>query len=118
MPQPLLAPNAPPQSIKCCHLQNGLSEASPLSLLASQGRGALSIKVIKPTWERAGAESLRLGRAGTLLLEFANSKGEREYDWERKEVFGLSAVECGELLEAVEGGREKSFFHDPNKMGP
>jgi hypothetical protein len=29
--------------------------------------------------------------------------------------FALSALECAEMLEALEAGREKSFFHDPNK---
>jgi len=82
-----------------------------------KSRGAMSIKMIKPTWERVPTGSgLKIARDGTLLLEFANSRGEREYDWEEKEVFGLSATECADILEAVENGGEKSFFHDPNKM--
>lgn len=83
-----------------------------------KGRGAMSLKLIKPSWEKTAAGSgLRVGRNGTLLLEFAASKGEREYDWESKEMFGLSAVECGEILEAVSANREQSLFHDPGKMG-
>ena len=78
----------------------------------------MAVKVIKPTWERVATGSgLKIARDGTIFLEFANSRGEREYDWEGKAVFALSAVECGDVLEAVEAGGEKSFFHDPNKMG-
>jgi hypothetical protein len=78
----------------------------------------MTVKVIKPTWERTAAGSgLRIARDGTLLLEFAPARGEREYDWENKETFGLSAVECADVLEAAATGAEKSFFHDPNKGG-
>jgi hypothetical protein len=74
--------------------------------------------VIKPTWERTATGSgLKIARDGTVLLEFANARGERDYDWEGKEAFALSAVECGDVLEALEGGGDKQFFHDPNKMG-
>lgn len=78
----------------------------------------MGLKVIKPTWERVPTGSgLKIARDGTILLEFANARGERDYDWEGKETFALSATECGEVLAAVEAGIEKSFFHDPNKMG-
>jgi hypothetical protein len=82
-----------------------------------KGRGAMTIKLIKPTWERVPTGSgLKVARDGTLLLEFAASRGEREYDWDSKETFALNAVECGEVIEAVDGSAEKQFFHDPNKM--
>jgi hypothetical protein len=78
----------------------------------------MSLKVIKPTWERVATGSgIKMSRDGVLLLEFATSKGEREYDWEGKQNFALSATECAEVLEAVETGTAKNFFHDPNKMG-
>lgn len=78
----------------------------------------MSLKVIKPTWERVGTGSgLKIARDGTILLEFANARGERDYDWEGKETFALSATECGDVMAAVEAGAERSFFHDPNKMG-
>lgn len=83
-----------------------------------KGRGAMSLKIIKPTWERTpNGNGIRVAREGTMLLEFAQSKGERVYDWENKGTFAMSAVECGEILEACESGEERSFFHDPNKMG-
>jgi len=77
----------------------------------------MTVKVIKPTWERTSTGSgLKIARAGTLLLEFANSRGERDYDWENKQTFALSAVECAEVLELAEAGGKQEFFHDPNKF--
>ena len=41
-----------------------------------KGRGAMTVKVIKPTWERTTTgNGLKIARVGSLLLEFANSKG-------------------------------------------
>lgn len=83
-----------------------------------KGRGAMSLKVIKPTWERISTGSgIRVSREGTVLLEFAQGKGDRIYDWDSKGTFAMNAVECGEILEAAETSSELSFFHDPNKMG-
>ncbi|KAL6779537.1 hypothetical protein ACKKBG_A12675 [Auxenochlorella protothecoides x Auxenochlorella symbiontica] len=82
-----------------------------------KSKAAFSVKVIKPTWGRTGTGSgITVTRDGTLLFEFANARGERDYDWEKKENFALSAVECAGILESVEAGKEASFFHDPNKM--
>ena len=83
-----------------------------------KGRGAMSLKLIKPTWERISTGSgIRVSREGTVLLEFAQSKGERVYDWDNKGTFAMNAVECGDILEAIETSTERSFFHDPNRMG-
>lgn len=78
----------------------------------------MTLKLIRPTWVRSGSgNGISIQRDGTLLLEFATAKAEREYDWDRKETFALSAVECAEILEAAEAKGEVSFFHDPHKMG-
>ena len=83
-----------------------------------KGRGAMSLKVIKPTWERISTGSgIRVSREGTVLLEFAQGKGDRVYDWDGKGTFAMNAVECGDILDAAETSTERSFFHDPNKMG-
>ena len=52
------------------------------------------MKVIKPTWVKAGTgSSISVGREGTVLLEFANSQGEKNYDWENKGVSaGLASI--------------------------
>ena len=78
----------------------------------------MSLKLIKPTWERVSTGAgIRVSREGTMLLEFAQSRGERVFDWENKGTFAINAVECGDILEAIETNSERSFFHDPNKMG-
>ena len=77
----------------------------------------MSLKLIKPTWERVSSGSgITVARDGTVLLEFANVRGERDYDWESKESFALSAVECADIMLAIENGVDKQFFHDPNKF--
>ena len=109
----------------------------------------MSLKVIRPRWEpvssATGSTGMRPAPEGRILLEFAHSRGEREYDWASKEVgqalrcaaqscsrlrqccahpgvpapsqtFSLSATECAELLEAMERREQRSLFHDPNKM--
>ena len=82
-----------------------------------KGKGAMAVKVVKPTWERVpSSNALKIARRGTVLLEFANSTGEREYDWTNKEAFALNVVECADIMVAVESGQEKQFYHDPNKM--
>ena len=98
------------------------ADSGPVNIYTSftvyKGKGAVSLKLIKPTWEQtSNGGAIRVERAGTVLLEFAAASGERQYDWENKGVIGLSAVECGEVLEALEARREASFFHDPNKSG-
>ncbi|KAK2078294.1 hypothetical protein QBZ16_004163 [Prototheca wickerhamii] len=82
-----------------------------------KSKGVVSVKAIRPTWGKTGTGSgITVTRQGTLLLEFANARGERDYDWEKKENFALSVTECADILDSVEAGKDKSFFHDPNKM--
>ena len=77
----------------------------------------MSMKVLKPTWERIpSGTGLRVAREGVIFLEFANSRGERDYDWEGKQSFALSAVECAELMDLAASGVDKAFYHDANKM--
>lgn len=78
-----------------------------------KSKGAVSFKIIKPTWDRA-ASGIRLSREGTMLLEFATGSGDRSYAWGSKGTFGLSASEIGDFLAAVDANEEWSAFHDPN----
>eukprot|EP00887_Chlorella_sp_A99_P007722 scaffold20.g7722.t1 len=80
-----------------------------------KGKSAMSVKMIPPRWEKV-ASGLGVSQEGKLLLEFANARAEREYDWQSKESFSLSATECADLLEGLERGEGRSLFHDPNKM--
>ena len=59
-----------------------------------------------------------MDRDGAVLFEFALPKlgavkDSREYDWNKKSSFSLSATECGDILcmDTTEG---KEFLHDPN----
>lgn len=83
-------------------------------------QSALSMKVIRPRWEpvnsASGGNGMRPEREGTIFLEFANARGEREYDWAAKESFSLSATECAEILEGIERREARSMVHDPNMM--
>ena len=81
-----------------------------------KSKGAVSFKIIKPTWDRA-ASGIRLSREGTMLLEFATGSGDRSYAWGSKGTFGLSASEIGDFLAAVDANEEWSAFHDPNMGG-
>lgn len=81
-----------------------------------KSKGAVSFKIIKPTWERT-ASGIRLSREGTMLLEFATGSGDRSYAWGSKGTFGLSASEIGDMLAAADAGEEWSAFHDPNMGG-
>lgn len=56
------------------------------SFCCLQGKSAMSLKVIKPTWEQVGNGGLKVAREGTVLVEFAAAQGPRQYDWEKKEV--------------------------------
>lgn len=78
-----------------------------------KGKAAMSVKAIPATFS-TGPGPRTVTREGALLLEFAPSgEHQQEYDWTKKVLFSLDAVECGELLLV---GQDKSaeFFHDPN----
>lgn len=81
-----------------------------------KSKGAVSFKIIKPTWERT-AVGIRLKREGTMLLEFATGSGDRSYAWGSKGTFGLSASEIGDFLASADAHEEWSAFHDPNMGG-
>lgn len=64
-----------------------------------QGSAAMSLKVIKPTWQQIGS-GLAIEREGTVLLEFAKSTGPKSYAWEQKEV-GLGG--CASVRGGIKG---------------
>lgn len=69
-----------------------------------KSKGVVSVKAIRPTWGKTGTGSgITVTRQGTLLLEFANARGERDYDWEKKEVPAWSE----------KGGSEGARMHWP-----
>lgn len=70
-----------------------------LSPRLPQGSAAMSLKVIKPTWQQIGS-GLAIEREGTVLLEFAKSTGPKSYAWEQKEV-GLGG--CASVRGGIKG---------------
>lgn len=72
------------------HADSNASTQHPARALLLQGKGAVAVKVIKPTWVRVSSGSgISLAREGTVLLEFATAVGERTYDWNNKGVSGV-----------------------------
>lgn len=55
-----------------------------------------------------------LKRSGSVYLEFAQSNGERGYDWEKKQSFAMSPLEAASVLEEPMTNHE--MIHDP-RMG-
>ncbi|RAL47492.1 hypothetical protein DM860_011230 [Cuscuta australis] len=78
-----------------------------------KGKAALSASPIPPTFTKSNLGNLVVDRKGVILLTFSPAVGERKYDWEKKQMFALSATEVGALLSL---GPDESceFFHDPS----
>lgn len=78
-----------------------------------KGKAALSASPIPPTFTKSNLGNLVVDRKGVILLTFSPAVGERKYDWEKKQMFALSATEVGALLNL---GPDESceFFHDPS----
>lgn len=70
---------------RCSRSEKGLTSLPVIHAVAMQGKGAMGLKVIKPTWEQTGS-GLKIAREGTVLLEFANALEKQKYDWENKQV--------------------------------
>lgn len=86
-----------------------------------QGKAALTFRPIAPTLVRVGGQSngLTVQRAGTVMLEFAARDGPRaDFDWQNKQLFALSATECGEMLDAMDRAVDVRLVHDPNANTP
>lgn len=80
-----------------------------------KGRSAVQFKPIVASFKESAPGTYVLDRKGVLLLECANSVGNRQYDWQTKVSFALSVTEMAELFlvpDAIAAG--VSMFHDPN----
>ena len=78
-----------------------------------KGGAALSMLPISPTLNRLASGDYAVERNGVMLLEFANSTGERSYNWAQKKTFALSATEMGELIAQPGLGQQVQFYHEP-----
>uniref|UniRef100_A0A7C9CQ12 Single-stranded DNA-binding protein n=1 Tax=Opuntia streptacantha TaxID=393608 RepID=A0A7C9CQ12_OPUST len=77
-----------------------------------KGKAALSAQPVPPRFAKVNAGGIKVKRQGFIVLSFSPSLGERKYDWERKQVFALSATEVGSLISLGPNG-SCEFFHDP-----
>lgn len=78
-----------------------------------KGKSVARFTVIDPEVENDKVKT------GCVLLEVAPSVSERKYDWEKKQTFGLTPMECTTLAKnarnfAGDGFGSIAFFHDPD----
>ena len=73
----------------------------------------MSMLPISPTLNRLASGDYAVERNGVILLEFANSVGERSYNWAQKKTFALSPTEMGELIAQPAQGQQVQFYHEP-----
>ncbi|KAL3715063.1 hypothetical protein ACJRO7_006887 [Eucalyptus globulus] len=81
-----------------------------------KGKAALSLSPVLPTFSKleSGA-GLKVDRHGVMMLRFWPAMGERKYDWEKRQLFALSATETGSLISL--GSKDScEFFHDPSML--
>ena len=82
----------------------------------------LDLGSIPPSYKTAGADAIAVDRQGVLLLGFtpSNGDGQKGYAWQQKQLFSLSATECGEMmtLGAAAARPELAFHHDPGMGTP
>ncbi|XP_064938383.1 single-stranded DNA-binding protein WHY2, mitochondrial-like isoform X1 [Musa acuminata AAA Group] len=79
-----------------------------------KGKAALSMKPILPAIrELDQSRSSRVYRNGSVILTFWPAVGQRKYDWEKKQVFALSATEVGSLI-GLGPTESCEFLHDPS----
>ncbi|XP_024525979.1 single-stranded DNA-binding protein WHY2, mitochondrial isoform X1 [Selaginella moellendorffii] len=94
-----------------------VSETRPRRVFADhvfyKGKCALNMRLIKPTFKISDSGDAILSREGTVMLEFAPSISQRQYDWGKKQLFALSVSELGQIL-ALTPSESLEFFHDPN----
>ncbi|XP_009598358.1 single-stranded DNA-binding protein WHY2, mitochondrial isoform X3 [Nicotiana tabacum] len=80
-----------------------------------KGKAALSAEPRLPTFSKLDSGGVKLNRRGVIMLTFWPSVGERKYDWEKRQLFALSATEVGSLISI--GTRDScEFFHDPSML--
>eukprot|EP01024_Parvocaulis_polyphysoides_P010863 TRINITY_DN13819_c3_g1_i1.p1 TRINITY_DN13819_c3_g1~~TRINITY_DN13819_c3_g1_i1.p1 ORF type:complete len:284 (+),score=25.36 TRINITY_DN13819_c3_g1_i1:78-854(+) len=79
-----------------------------------KGKSAMQVSLIPPTWAMYENGAKMVSKEGVLLLQFAKSTGPRQYDWNSKVMFAMSALEIGQIIDAPKDNDAYSFFHDPN----
>ncbi|XP_058194822.1 single-stranded DNA-binding protein WHY1, chloroplastic [Rhododendron vialii] len=77
-----------------------------------KGKAVLNLEPRGPEFISLESGAFRIGKEGSVFLQFAPASSTRSYDWDKKQVFSLSVTEIGTLISL---GAEDvcEFFHDP-----
>lgn len=78
-----------------------------------KGKASLSASPRLPKFIRLDSGGIKVDRNGIIMLSFCPAIGERKYDWEKKQLFALSATEVGTLI-SLGPNDTCEFFHDPS----
>lgn len=78
-----------------------------------KGKAALSVTPVLPTFAKMDSGGFKVDRRGSIMLRFWPAVGERKYDWEKRQLFALSATEVGSLISLGPTG-SCELFHDPS----
>lgn len=78
-----------------------------------KGKAAFSLSPCLPTFTKLDSGALVVDRHGSIMMSFIPAIGERKYDWEKRQIFALSATEVGSLI-AIGPQDSCEFFHDPS----
>ncbi|KAL0401858.1 UNVERIFIED_CONTAM: Single-stranded DNA-binding protein WHY2, mitochondrial [Sesamum latifolium] len=80
-----------------------------------KGKAALSAGPRLPTFSKLKSGGYKVERRGAIMLTLWPAIGERKYDWDKRQVFALSATEVGSLISL--GSKDSwEFFHDPSML--
>ncbi|KAH9304418.1 hypothetical protein KI387_008822, partial [Taxus chinensis] len=82
--------------------------------IVHEGETALYMKAIAPDFRLLDSGAMKLSKEGAVLLSFAHSVGEKQYDLNKKQVFALKVTELGTLL-SLSSNESCEFFHDTLK---
>lgn len=89
------------------------------SYVVHKGKGAVDINVIRPQLQPSrNNQYYTVKRLGGFALQFAVAKGERQYDWQNKEVIMLNVTEIGDFIHYYQHtsmlqGTSINITHDP-----
>ncbi|XP_077249689.1 WHIRLY 2 [Tasmannia lanceolata] len=78
-----------------------------------KGKAALSLEPVLPKFTKLDMGNVRMDKRGSLMLKFWPAIGQHKYDWEKKQMFALSATELGSLI-SLGPAEACDFFHDPS----
>ena len=87
-----------------------------------KGTVSMGLSTIPPKFKKLSrmeedSYALALDKPGVMLLEFVPASSDRVFQYDRKQVFALSAAECGEIIAKASAGQRCQFVHDPTARG-